>query len=457
MAPGVIHLGMIKPIEALSKKMYKATPLAVMLLSSISAFSIYVCTYGFRKSFAAATFEGQVFWGMDYKVLLVIAQVFGYATSKFIGIKFISEVKPAKRPVYIIGLLLFAWLCLLGLAVLPAPWGILCMFLNGLPLGMIWGLVYSYLEGRKGTEFMASILSTSLIFSAGVVKGIGRTMVTSWHMPEVWMPFAVGAVFFLPMILFVGLLMATPPPTEADKAARSERTPMYAADRVAFLRSFWPGFLFNLGLYITLTAMRDLRDNFEVEIWQGLVGHPVNPSVYAQIDTPVSILILGLVCALVFVQNNRMAFRLSHLLILLGFISIGLGSYLYYNHQISPFVLMYFAAFGLYLAYIPYQVIFFERLIAVFRVKGNIGFLIYAADSIGYAGSVGVLLYKEFGKHNLSWGNFFTWSLTIVAGVGTVCILLSYQYFAQKMRSSKSPETPASPSFVEPLAEIGAA
>lgn len=422
--------------ELLRQRMQKASPLTILLLSSISACCIYVCTYGFRKSFAAATFEGMVFWKMDYKVLLVIAQVFGYATSKFIGIKFISEVKPNRRPVYIIGLLCFAWLCLLGLALTPAPWGIAWMYCNGLPLGLIWGLVYSYLEGRKATEVMATVLAASLIFSAGVVKWIGRSMIVNGHMPEQWMPFAVGAVFFLPMLLFVWILSLTPPPTAEDKAARSERTQMFAADRKAFIRSFWPGFVFNLGLYITLTAMRDLRDNFEVEIWQGLAGHPVAPSVYASIDTPVSILVSLCMIALVFIRSNRRAFRFSHALILLGFLSIGLGSYLFYNHMVSQVMLMYLAAFGLYMAYIPYQVIFFERLIAVFRIKGNIGFLIYAADSIGYAGSVGVLLYKEFGTHSLSWGSFFIWALTIVALVGIVCIGLSYRYFMQKMRKT---------------------
>ena len=426
--------------EVLHRRMQKASPLTVLLLSSVSACCIYVCTYGFRKSFAAATFEGMVFWHMDYKVLLVIAQVLGYATSKFIGIKFISEVRPEKRPFYIIGLLAFAWLCLLGLALTPAPWGILCMFANGLPLGLIWGLVYSYLEGRRATEVMATVLAASLIFSAGIVKWIGRSMVVVWHMPEQWMPFAVGAVFFVPMLIFVTLLSFTPPPTAEDKAARSERTQMFAADRKAFLRNFWPGFVFNLGLYITLTAMRDLRDNFEVEIWQGLAGHPVAPSVYASIDTPVSILVSLCMMALVYVRSNRKAFQLSHALILLGFLSIGLGSYLYYAHLISPFVLMYLAAFGLYMAYIPYQVIFFERLIALFRIKGNIGFLIYAADSIGYAGSVSVLLYKEFGTHAVSWGSFFITALTIVAVVGIGCIALSYRYFMRKMR--KTAEAP---------------
>jgi hypothetical protein len=157
-------------------------------------------------------------------------------------------------------------------------------------------------------------------------------------------------------------------------------------------------------------------------------------------------------CSLVLVRNNRRAFRLAHGLVLLGFVSIGIGSYLFYAHRISPYILMYLAAFGLYLSYIPYQVIFFERLIAVFRIKGNIGFLIYFADSIGYGGSVAVLLYKEFGTHAVSWGSFFIWALSGVALVGTACILLSYRYFAIKMGPVRQPGGGAS-AFTPALSE----
>ncbi len=38
---------------------------------------------------------------------------------------------------------------------------------------------------------------------------------------------------------------------------------------------------------------------------------------------------------------------------------------------------MILVGLGLYTGYIPYNAIFFERLIAVFRMSGNVGFLIY--------------------------------------------------------------------------------
>ena len=55
--------------------------------------------YAFRKPFSAATFAwyraGSSRWTI--KIALVIAQVVGYALSKLIGIKVISELDPGRR------------------------------------------------------------------------------------------------------------------------------------------------------------------------------------------------------------------------------------------------------------------------------------------------------------------------------------------------------------------------
>src|SRR5690606_12449799 len=60
-----------------------------------AAFTTYFCMYSFRKPFAAASFEGEAL-GMQLKVALVLSQVIGYALSKFIGIRLVSET-PARR------------------------------------------------------------------------------------------------------------------------------------------------------------------------------------------------------------------------------------------------------------------------------------------------------------------------------------------------------------------------
>src|SRR5262249_50450101 len=116
-----------------------------------AAFIAYFCMYAFRKPFTAATYEHVAGWtfAIDFKIVLVVAQVFGYALSKIIGIKVISEAGPSRRAVMILGFIGASWIGLILFAVLPSPWlKVVAIFLSGLPLGMIWGLVFSFLEGR---------------------------------------------------------------------------------------------------------------------------------------------------------------------------------------------------------------------------------------------------------------------------------------------------------------------
>src|SRR5690606_29991559 len=122
-----------------------ARPSVFNVYCIIAAFSTYFCMYAFRKPFSVATFDDDIqiplLGDLNYKIVLIIAQVFGYTLSKFLGIKFVSETKPDGRALRIIGLIAVAEFALLLFAIVPAPWNIFCLFLNGLPLGMVWGMV----------------------------------------------------------------------------------------------------------------------------------------------------------------------------------------------------------------------------------------------------------------------------------------------------------------------------
>src|SRR5882757_2507283 len=193
----------MKVMESLRVKVAKWPYSLISILAAVSAFGTYTSMYAFRKGFSAGTFTGEQYFYVDYKVWLVIAQVIGYTLSKFYGIKFIAELKPGQRAKSIFVLIGAAWGALLLFAIIPAPYNIICLFINGFPLGMIWGLVFSYLEGRKSTEFMAAVLSISLIFASGFVKTIARSMRDIFHVSEYTMPFITGALFVIPLIFFV--------------------------------------------------------------------------------------------------------------------------------------------------------------------------------------------------------------------------------------------------------------
>ncbi|MBB5635269.1 MFS family permease [Pedobacter cryoconitis] len=404
------------------------------VLCAMAAFCIYVCTYAFRKGFTAGTYLENQLLGIDFKVWLVIAQVGGYALSKFAGIRFIAEIKPQGRGRAILLLLFAAWLSLLGFAIIPAPYNIVCLFINGIPLGLIWGLIFTYIEGRKSAEFIGAVLCTSFIFSSGIIKTIGRFMMVHWSISEKWMPFMVGLLFVLPLIFFVYLLEQVPPPTAEDIKQRTQRLPMTAKERKAFVKYFLPGLVFNIAIYVLLTVMRDFRDNFEVEIWTDF-GYKNNPGIYSQIDIPISIVVLLLMSLLMLVKKNFLAFKLAHCCIGFGFLLIGMGTWALTGDIIHNMTYMYIVTLGLYLAYVPYSIIFFERLIATFRYKSNVGFMIYLADSIGYLGSVCILLFKQFGHTTLSWGSFFVHGAGIVSMIGLTGTGLSYVYFYRKKKA----------------------
>lgn len=405
------------------------------VMAAISSFGAYTCMYAFRKAFAAGTFSGLQYLHVDYKVWLVIAQVIGYTLSKFYGVKFISELKPGQRAKYILMLIGIAWLSLLFFSIIPAQYNIICLFINGFPLGLIWGLVFSYLEGRKSTEFMAAVLSISLIFASGFVKTVARVLMGSFHISEYTMPFITGALFVIPLLLFVFMLELMPQPTPEDIQLRTKRLPMDAAERKSFLQRFLPGIILTLIIYVLLTIMRDVRDSFEVEIWNSM-GIKDN-TIYTKIDTIISVVVLVAMSLLILVKKNLKAFRLIHVMIISGCLLIGIGTVLFTFHLIGPMAWMTLAGLGLYLGYVPYNAVFFERLLASFHYKGNVGFLIYVADSMGYLGSVSVLLVKELGQPSISWGMFFKDSVLAVAVVGGICATLSLLYFMRSARKNK--------------------
>ena len=210
-----------------------------LLHASLAAFGTYFCMYAFRKPFTVATFEGLTFAGMDYKIVLIIAQVAGYALSKFMGIKVISELRPNQRLTYLMMLIGMAELALLFFAWTPRPYNIFFMFLNGMPLGMIWGIVFSYLEGRKVTDILGIALCASFIVSSGVVKSVGMFAMQYMGVTEFWMPVVTGAFFLLPLLFFGWLLERVPSPTPNDKASQVERLPMTKEDRKAVLKKFF--------------------------------------------------------------------------------------------------------------------------------------------------------------------------------------------------------------------------
>ena len=233
-------------------------------------FLTYATIFGFRKTYTVGTFDNMTIFGLGYKEMLVITQALGYLSSKFFGIRFISELKRWGRWKVILLLTGIAWMSWLFFAIVPSPYNIVFLFLNGFPLGLLWGVVFSYIEGRKSTDIIGAALAVSFIFSSGIVKTIGLYLIINLGVEEIWMPFAACAIFFPLLIIFVYLMEKIPPPTEEDNLARVVRVPMSTEKRRDLLIQYFPGIFLLVLIYVFLTIFRDIRDNFIAEIWKEL-------------------------------------------------------------------------------------------------------------------------------------------------------------------------------------------
>lgn len=412
----------------------------------IASFGAYFCMYAFRKPFNTGLYEEFELWGIGYKTVLIISQVAGYMISKFLGIKIISELHASQRIRLIVGLILFAEVALLGFGLVPFPFNFVFLFFNGLPLGMVWGVVFSFLEGRRFTEIISFGLSISLIVASGMLK----TVYLEVHallpaISEFWMPFVMGLLFLPLFCFFVWMLSAIPAPSQEDKLLREERVPMGRKDKLRALKEYGFGLFCLIITYALLATLRDFRDNFSVEIWNEIAVH-WDSTVFSQTEMISGVIVLLAVGAIAIFKNNVRAFWATLSLIAFGILSSGLSTLLFQWGLLSPFLWMLFLGTGLFLAYIPMQIALFERMIAAFRIKSNAGFFVYICDSIGYLGSVMLLLYKEFFSKSLHWSAVMIKFSYLTTFISIALMLAAFIFFYRKLK----PQVASSPS-VKPV------
>lgn len=416
------------PKSAVTRFLTTAPPWLFALYGGLASFAVYFAMFGYRKPFTAAAFSAPEGWpfAVDFKIVLVIAQVAGYATAKFIGVKVISEMQAGRRAMTILTLIFGAEMSLLLFGTLPTVIGPMAMYLNGLCLGMIWGLVFGFLEGRRLTEVLGAMLCASFILSSGVAKSVGKTLLLS-NVSEQWMPFVSGLIFAPLMLIAVIALAQLPPPTPADEAERVKRAPMNRDDRIALFAAHAPALILLIAVYMILTALRDFRDNFSAEIWAEL-GFKNAASIFTLSELPVAAIVLVGLAALMGVKDNRRAVAFNIGFVALGFVLLGVSTLAFQLGALPPVWWMILAGAGLYMGYTPFNAMLFDRMIAATGKIGTAGFLIYVADSFGYIGSISLLLVKSFAQLDIEWGQFLAIGAYVASGLGLVGLFFAHRF-----------------------------
>lgn len=416
--------------------------LGVAAWAVTAAFGTYFCVYAFRKPFTAAAYSDSVWWGISLKSLLVSSQVLGYMLSKFIGIRVVAELHPSRRAAGILLLVGAAEMALVLFGLVPAPWNALCLFLNGLPLGIVFGLVLGQLEGRRETEALSAGLCASFILAGGVMKSAGSWLLEA-GVSEAWMPAVAGGLFAIPLVLFTGMLARVPPPTADDEAARTARLPLDRNGRRTLAGRHFLGLLLIVAVYTIVTVLRSIRDDFAPELFRGL-GEPASPGSYALADLVVALAMLALFGSGALVRDNRIAFFASLALCIAGFLLLAASVGAVRSGGLSAFGFMVACGVGLYIPYVAIHTMVFERLLAATRDAGNIGFLMYVADAFGYLGYVAVMLGRGWlgGRGPESLAEFFV-EFCLWSAVGSVALLVfAARYFIVRIRTSEPVSAP---------------
>jgi hypothetical protein len=418
----------------LSRWLARAPAWAFATYAVAVAFTTYFCMYSFRKPFAAGSWDGAMIGPLDLKGALVVSQLVGYALSKLVGIKFNSEMRPERRALALAGLIAWAELALVAFALVPASGKVVAMFLNGLPLGAVWGVVFSFLEGRRTSEILGAGLSCSYIVASGAVKSVGAALMAA-GVPEPWMP-AVTGLAFLPLfgVGVVGLSQL-PPPSADDVAARVEREPMDGAQRRWFVVRYLPGVALLIVVYLFQTAYRDFRDNYAAEIWTAL-GASGAPAVFTLSELPIALAVMLALGLLYLIKDNRLGLAATFGLMLAGSALIGLGTLLFDAGVLGGMPWMILVGLGLYLGYVPYGCVLFDRMIAALGVVSTAVFLIYFSDAFAYGGSVALVLYKMLGQAempSLEFFRAFSYATSLVTALGLVAAGL---YFLRRSRAT---------------------
>lgn len=377
----------------LGRWLYRAGPTVQLAFGGLTSFAICLGAFALREPFLATPLAGTVsLFGaapIDLRAACIAAQALGLALSQPIGAVAVVELDPARRVPALVGVLGLAELALVALALIPPTFAPLCLFVDGLALGLVWGLVYSFLEGRRVSDGLGAVAAAGYLLAGGAMRSLGHA-VASLGVPGLWAPAAAGAAAALPLAGALWLLAQFPPPNRHDEADRLFRAPMTGAMRSQFLRSSALGLGLLVAAHAVLSGYRELRARMTLELW-GVLAPPDAPSVLTAAELPVAVATVVAIGGLMAFRDHRRALLAVHVLILLGLAVIGGSTGLYLSGAMGATPWMVALGAGLFLVHVPFMSVLFDRLVAVLGLVGTAVFMVFIAGTFGHAGRFAVI------------------------------------------------------------------
>ena len=99
---------------------------------------------------------------------------------------------------------------------------------------------------------------------------------------------------------------------------------------------------------------------------------------------------------------------------------------------------MVLCGIGLYIPYVAFHTTVFERIVSASPLRGNLVFLMYLADSIGYLGYVVLLSVKPLFESSANKLALFQNTLYSLAGFSILCLAIAAVYFQKKLSNKEA-------------------
>ena len=186
---------------------------------------------------------------------------------------------------------------------------------------------------------------------------------------------------------------------------------------------------------LLLTIQRDVKEDFIVCI---IDVSTISSWAFAQIDSIATLVLLATFALLATTYDH-----LKVLCILLILSTLGMGTLAFlginFHHINLPTTIWLFGqSLCLDMAYLSFQTIFFERFIACFKIRGNVGFFIITIDFVGYLGTLALLLFKEFYASHIDWQSFYNHMSFWIGIVCCIAFMGSFVYMIQAKKRKQS-------------------
>jgi hypothetical protein len=179
-----------------------------------------------------------------------------------------------------------------------------------------------------------------------------------------------------------------------------------------------------LAAYFFLTALRDFRDHYGAELFDA-IGLGDQRAIFSRTELWAMLGVIMAIAILNLISSHRKALVTVYTIIIGGFALIGAATVGFKAGVVSPYWWMALVGLGMYLAYVPFGAVLFERMMAASRFNGTAVFAIQLADGIGYTASALLQVFRDLAFGRFQRLEFFVPYAIVVSIAGVVLMTAS--------------------------------